>query len=230
MLLAANAKNRPFTIFSGKQSITCRLPLKKKISSIFNYVHMCVSKCEYMYVYASTHGPPPTKNFRATGTGVTGNCKLHDVGSRNWTFVRAASTQLLSHLSSSLPQVTFVNIALVSLLHSYYIALRQAFHLLAFGIELLTGELVKREKMFPSSKIMIKILEVMSEWATNFWPRSSTYLKRFKCSAHVITFSNPSVPERQEIQYGYEERQALNSYHSCSGSMLRPYVDPHSGV
>lgn len=156
---------------------------------------MCTSMCGYMYVCANALGVQKSE-ARATGTGVPGNCKLHDVGAGSLLEEQQA---LNFWVISSVPclQVIFFNIASVSIFSSCYIALRQAFHSLAFGIEFLTEELVKREKTFPPSKI-IKSREVMSEWGSNFWPRSSTYLKRFKCSAHVITGSNPNVPERQD--------------------------------
>lgn len=44
-----------------------------------NYVHVCTSMCGYMYVCTNALGVQKSE-ARATGTGVPGNCKLHDVG------------------------------------------------------------------------------------------------------------------------------------------------------
>lgn len=62
-------------------------------------------------------------------------------------FARAASTQLLSHLSGfPTPGYYFFKVTSVFLLYACYFALSRAFPLLAFGIEILSGELVQRRK------------------------------------------------------------------------------------
>lgn len=70
-----NAKNR---LFSRQWGATCKLLLKKKIALFFTS-YTCVFACAFVCRFTWS----PIDDVRATGTGVTGNCKLHDMSAKS---------------------------------------------------------------------------------------------------------------------------------------------------